>query len=100
MKCEIQRVFRGKSNFFFITQLSILVKYLREHSEWQLIESNIFQQFSLTILQVYWVGPCLGGAVASLIYNFLLAAPEAGEYTPVNVEEKEVSKVNINRYPC
>lgn len=43
------------------------------------------------ILQIYWVGPILGGVVASLLYTFIFSAPEAGEYAPVNVEEKEVS---------
>ncbi|KAK9499077.1 hypothetical protein O3M35_003590 [Rhynocoris fuscipes] len=32
---------------------------------------------------VYWLGPCLGGIVAALLYTFVLAAPSQGEYSPV-----------------
>lgn len=43
---------------------------------------------------VYWVGPILGGVVASLLYTFIFSAPEAGEYAPVNVEEKELKRLD------
>lgn len=43
---------------------------------------------------IYWVGPILGGVVASLLYTFIFSAPEAGEYAPVNVEEKELKRLD------
>lgn len=44
-------------------------------------------------IQVYWLGPILGGIGASLIYKhaFTLPVTEANtEYSPVQVQDKEV----------
>jgi len=43
---------------------------------------------------IYWVGPSAGGLVAALVYEYLLAAPQVGDYTPVNIEEKELKRLD------
>nr|AHB86600.1 aquaporin 2-like protein [Bactericera cockerelli] len=43
---------------------------------------------------VYWVGPSLGGLVASLLYTFFFVAPRIEEYSPIQIEERELKRVN------
>ncbi|RZF40039.1 hypothetical protein LSTR_LSTR002442 [Laodelphax striatellus] len=43
---------------------------------------------------VYWAGPSLGGIAASLLYTHVFAAPTKGEYSPVQVEEKELKRLD------
>lgn len=42
---------------------------------------------------VYWAGPCFGGLVAGLFYQYVLVAPSIGEYSPVLVEDKEMKRL-------
>ncbi|XP_075227119.1 aquaporin prip isoform X2 [Lycorma delicatula] len=43
---------------------------------------------------IYWVGPSLGGIAAALLYQHVFAAPSKGEYSPVQVEEKELKRLD------
>lgn len=43
---------------------------------------------------IYWVGPSLGGIAAALLYQHVFAAPNKGEYSPVQVEEKELKRLD------
>lgn len=43
---------------------------------------------------VYWLGPSLGGIAAALLYTHVFAAPSKGEYSPVQVEEKELKRLD------
>lgn len=37
--------------------------------------------------QVYWIGPCLGGMCAGIVYQMLFKAKEPTSYSSVNLSE-------------
>lgn len=45
--------------------------------------------FHFFVLQLYWIGPLIGGACAALIYRFLLSAE------PSSTEDSEVKGIKM-----